>query len=63
MNTISLINSYLNKHAQALKVTSLRTTKSYYSQNCLNNILRIYLNERLNFYHHILVEMLKSIKD
>ena len=55
MNTISFINSYLNKQAQALKVTSLRAIKSYHSQNCLNNILRIYVNERLNFYHYILV--------
>ena len=32
-----------------------RTTKSYHSQTCFNNILRIYLNEKLNFYHHTLV--------
>ena len=30
-------------------------TKPYHSQTCFNNILRIYLNEKLNFYHHILV--------
>ena len=56
MNAISLINSDLNKQAQALEVTLLRTTKSYHSQTCFNNILRIYLNEKLNFYHYILVK-------
>ena len=49
------INSGLNKQAQALEVKISRTTKSYHSQTCFNNILRIYLNEKLNFYHHILV--------
>ena len=55
MNTMLFINLNLNKQAQALEVTISRTTKSYYSQTCFNNILRIYLNEKLNFYHHILV--------
>ena len=54
MNTMSSINSDLNKQAQALEVTFSRTAKSYHSQTCFNNILRIYLNEKLNFYHHIL---------
>ena len=45
--------SDLNKQAQALEVTFSRTTKSYHSQTCFNNILGIYLNEKLNFYHHI----------
>ena len=49
------MNSDLNKQAQALEVTFSRKTKSYHSQTCFNNILRIYLNEKLNFYHHILV--------
>ena len=49
------INSDLDKQAQALEVKISRTTKSYHSQTCFNNILRIYLNEKLNFYHHILV--------
>ena len=56
MNTMSSINSNLNKQAQALQVTFSRTTKSYHSQTCFNNILRIYLNEKLNFYLHILVK-------
>ena len=43
------------EQAQALEVTFSKTTKSYHSQTCFNNILRIYLNEKLNFYHHILV--------
>ena len=54
MNTMSFINSDLNKQAQAPEVTFSRKTKSYYSQTCFNNILRIYLNEKWNFYHHIL---------
>ena len=29
-------------------------TKPYHPQTCFNNILRIYLNEKLNFYHHII---------
>ena len=49
------INSDLNKQTQALEVQILRTTKSYHSQTCFNNILRTYLNEKLNFYYHILV--------
>ena len=48
------MNSDLNKQAQALEVTFSRKTKSYHSQTCFNNILRIYLNEKLNFYHHII---------
>ena len=48
------MNSDLNKQAQALEVTFSRKTKSYHSQTCFNKILRIYLNEKLNFYHHII---------
>ena len=48
------MNSDLKKQAQALEVTFSRKTKSYHSQTCFNNILRIYLNEKLNFYHHII---------
>ena len=47
------MNSDLNKQAQALEVIFSRKTKSYHSQTYFNNILRIYLNEKLNFYHHI----------
>ena len=46
------MNSDLSKHAQALEVTFSRKTKSYHSQTCFNNISRIYLNEKLNSYHH-----------
>ena len=53
---MSFINSDLNKQAQGLEVTFSWTTKSYHSQTCFNNILRIYLNEKLNFYHHVLVK-------
>ena len=49
------INSDLSKETQALEVKILRTTESFHSQTCFNNVLRIYLNEKLNFYHHILV--------
>ena len=49
------INSDLNKQAQtqALEVKISGTTKSYHSQTCFHNILRIYVNEKI--YHHILV--------
>ena len=47
------MNSDLKKQAQALEVTFSRKTKSYHSQTCFNNILRIYLNEKLNFYYII----------
>ena len=56
MNTMSFIKSDLKKQGQALEVTFSRATKSYHSQICFNNILRIYLNEKLNFYHNILVK-------
>ena len=48
------MNSDLNKQAQAqaLEVTFSRKTKSYHSQTCFHNILRIYSNEKLNCYHH-----------
>ena len=51
MNAMLFINPDLNKQAQAqaLEVKILRTAKSYYSQTCFHNILRIYLNEKLNF--------------
>ena len=49
-----LMKSDLNRQAQALEVTFLRKTKSYHSQTCFNNILGIYLNEKLNLYHHII---------
>ena len=57
MNTMLFINSDLNKQSQAqtLEVKISKTTKSYHSQTCFHNILRIYLNEKLNFYHHTLV--------
>ena len=48
------MNSDLNKQAQALEVTFSRKTKSYHSQTYFNNILRIYLNKKLNFYHDII---------
>ena len=51
MSTMSFINLDLSKQAQALEVIFSRTAKSHHSQTCL----RIYLNEKLNFYHHILV--------
>ena len=57
MNTLSFINSDLNKQAQALEVTFSRTTKSYHSQTCFNNILRICQNDKLNFYHHVSVRI------
>ena len=48
------MNSDLNKQAQALEVTFSGKTKSSYSQTCLNKMLRTFLNEKLNLYHHII---------
>ena len=48
------MNSDLNNQAQALEVTFSRKIKSYHSQIYFNSILRIYLNEKFNFYHHII---------
>ena len=48
------MNSDLKKQAQALEATFLRKTKSNHSQTCFSKILGIYLNEKLNFYHHII---------
>ena len=56
MNTMLFVNSNLNKKARALEVEISKTRKSYLSQTCFNNILRIYLNEELNFCHNILVK-------
>ena len=47
------MNSDLNKQAQDLEVTFSGKTKPSHSQTCLNKMLRIFLNEKLNFYHHI----------
>ena len=55
MNIMLFINSDLNKQNQALEVTVSRKPKLYHSQTCFNNIRRTYMNEKLNFYHHILV--------
>ena len=55
MSTMSFYEySDLKKQAQALEVAFSGKTKSYHSQTCFNNILIIYLNEKLNFYHHII---------
>ena len=51
---MSFINSDLKKQTQSLEVKYSRTTKSYHSQTCFNNILRIYVNKKLNFCYHIL---------
>ena len=48
------MNSDLNNQAQALEVTFSRKIKLYHSQIYFNSILRIYLNEKFNFYHHII---------
>ena len=48
------MNSDLNKQSQAPQVTFSGKTKSYHSQTYFNKILRVYLNEKLNFYHHII---------
>ena len=48
------MNSDLNNQAQAVEVTFSRKIKSYHSQICFNSISRIYLNEKFNFYYHII---------
>ena len=48
------MNSDLNKQAQTLETTFSRKIKSYHLQTGFSNILRIYLNEKLDFYHHII---------
>ena len=50
------MNSDLKKQAQALEVTFSRRKENHitHSQTCFNNILRIYQNQNLNFYHHII---------
>ena len=54
MNTMLFYEFRSEKQAQALEVTFSRKTKSYNSQTCFNNILRIYLNEKSNFYHRVI---------
>ena len=48
------MNSDMDKQAQALEVTFSSKTKSYHLQTCFNNILRIYLTGKLDFYHDII---------
>ena len=49
------MNSDLKKQAHAIEVNfEGKQNHIYNSQTCFNNILRIYLNEELNFYHHII---------
>ena len=48
------MNSDLNNQAQALEVTFSGKTKTSHSQTCLNKMLRTFLNEKLNFYYHII---------
>ena len=50
MNIMSFYD-FRSEQAQTLKVTFSKKTKPYHSQTCFNNMLRIYLNEKLNFYH------------
>ena len=54
MNSMSFYELRSEQQAQALEVTFSRKTKSYHSQTCFNNILTIYLDEKLNFYHYII---------
>ena len=48
-------NPDLNKQDQEVTF-SMTIIKSYHSQICLNNILEIYPNKKLNFPYHILVK-------
>ena len=55
MNTMSFINSDLNKQAQALEVRFSKVAKSYDPPTCFDHILRNHQYQKLNFYHHIFV--------
>ena len=48
------MNSDLNKQAQDLEVTFSTKTKSSHSQTYFNKMLKTFLNEKLNFYDHII---------
>ena len=54
MNTMSFYEFRSEQTGLGSRIFSFRKTKSYHSQTCFNNMLRIYLNEKLNFYHHII---------
>ena len=54
MNTMPSYEFRSEQTESGFRVTFSRKTKLYHSQTCFNNILRIYLNEKLNFYHHII---------
>ena len=54
MNAMSFYEFRSNKQAQDLEANFPVKTKPYHSQTCFNKILRIYQNEKLNFYHHII---------
>ena len=45
------MNSDLKKQAQTLELTFSSKRKSYHSQTYFNSLLRIYPNEKSNFYH------------
>ena len=47
------MNLDLKNQAQALEV-NFQGKENHKSQTCFNNILRICLNEKLNFCHHIM---------
>ena len=51
MNTISFYEFRSEKTGSGSRSYIFKEkTKPYHSQTCFNNILRIYLNEKLNFY-------------
>ena len=54
MNTMSFYEFRSKQTGSGFEVTFSGKTKIYHSQTCFNNILIIYLNEKLNFYHHII---------
>ena len=54
MNTMSFYEFRSEQQTQALEVTFSRKRKSFDSQTCFNNMLRVYVNKKLNFYHHII---------
>ena len=48
------MNSDMKKQAQAPEI-NFQGKQNHNSQTSFNNILRIYLHEKLNFYDHIIL--------
>ena len=54
MNSMSFYEFRSEQTGSDSRNCIFKEKKSCHSQTYFNNILRIYLNETLNFYHHII---------